>query len=244
MKRGGVESGRGTLGIAYRKPEPRLEAALPEGCLWKDGYIMKVFNKGERKSGKEEWEKTKILREKKPEGVIYPESECTLIGNYKGRYALFSPYGGKSIYELFYVLPPNLEGREGDELTDAIEDAYEADWDRYEAEQPVDRNKHLLPDVLAALEVLKGHVRKMNEMGIFHGDLADGNVVYDETTKTAKLIDFGYMSVESEGSEEGSIDEIVRKLKKLEPKGGSKKSRRRAASSKRRTRRRLSSRSR
>ncbi len=209
---------------------------------------MKVFNKGEEESGKEEWEKTKLLREKKPAGVIYPESECTLIGNYEGRYALFSPYGGKSIYELFYVLPPNLANLKGVKRRHAIEDAYEADWDRYEAEQPVDRNKHLLPDVLAALEVLKGHVRKMNEMGIFHGDLADGNVVYDETTKTAKLIDFGYMSVQEVApgnpTEEGSIDEIVRKLKNLEPKGGSKKSRRRAASSRRRTRRRLSFRSR
>lgn len=223
MKRGGAIAGRGTVGTAYVKPDPEMEALLPEGCTWKDGYVMKVFEK--KSEAKVEWKKTQILRVNKPAGAIYPEDEeshCILKNK---RHALFSRYGGRTIFDLFYMDP-------GDDPDDALFNGI----DRLEAGTPLAINKGILLDVLKALKTLEGQVKEMNANGIFHSDLTVENVVYQDGV--ASLIDFGY--VDTTGNDESeSIREMIDVLGKL--KGGS---RRRAASSKRRTRRRLSSRSR
>jgi hypothetical protein len=226
MKRGGAIAGRGTVGTAYIKPDLEMEALLPEGCTWKDGYVMKVFEK--RSEGKVEWKKTQILRDKKPAGAIYPEDEeshCILKNK---RYALFSRYGGRTIFDLFYMDP-------GDDPDDALFNGI----DRLEAGTPLAINKEILLDVLKALQTLEGQVKEMNANGIFHSDLTVENVVYQDGV--ASLIDFGY--VDTTGDDESiSIREMIDVLGKL--KGGATKSRRKAVSSKRRTRRRSSYRSR
>lgn len=51
----------------------------------------------------------------------------------------------------------------------------------------------LLEGIEAALPVLK----KINERGVAHLDIHSGNILYDETTKKASIIDFGIVSREN-----------------------------------------------
>jgi serine/threonine protein kinase len=220
-RRGGVIIGQGSNAIVYTKPDP-IERKLPKGCEWKDGYVMKVFDIEVSFKAKREWLLTGQLRQDKPEGMIYPESQCILND---GRYAIFSPKGGKSLFELFYS-------------NDAIDTPEKLEYlfEKWETMKIV-RNHEMIPKVIEALKVLKGQIEIMNK-NIIHTDIYEGNVVYDG--QIARLIDFGECRSNSQKTcrlDAGSIDNII---EKLEIKGGSRKLRQRVVKPKRRTQRRLS----
>jgi serine/threonine protein kinase len=154
--------------------------------------------------------------------MIYPESQCILND---GRYAMFSPKGGQSLFELFYS-------------NDAIDTPEKLEYlfEKWETMKIV-RNHEMIPKVIEALKVLKGQIEIMNK-NIIHTDIYEGNVVYDG--QIARLIDFGECRSNSQKTcrlDAGSIDSII---EKLEIKGGSRKLRQRVVKPKRRTRRRLS----
>ena len=207
--KGGVVIGKGTFGEVYTKPEPSLEKLLPDGCVWKDDYVMKVVDDDK------EWTRTEVLRKNAIEGAIYPESICRL----KKRYALFSKNGGQSLLELFYSTGPIV-------TKEAMDNAKNKAIHR-EVVQHSDK----IDAVIAALEGLKSQIQAMNEKGIYHRDIQEGNIVYDGTT--AQLIDFGTMSTTGE-KEDGVVDVIISRLK---PKGGLRK---KVGPPTRRTRRRRS----
>jgi serine/threonine protein kinase len=220
-RRGGVIIGQGSNAIVYTKPDP-IEQQLPKGCEWKDGYVMKVFHTGVSFRARREWLLTSKLREDKPEGMIYPESQCILND---GRYAMFSPKGGQSLFELFYS-------------NDAIDTPEKLEYlfEKWETIKIV-RNQELIPKVIEALKVLKDQIETMNK-NIIHTDIHEGNVVYDG--QIARLIDFGECRSNSPKTcrlDAGSIDDII---EKLETKGGSRKLRQRVVKPKSRTQRRLS----
>jgi serine/threonine protein kinase len=221
--KGGVEIGKGAYGVVYTKPDD-IEKLLPEGCEWKDGYVMKVVTDKDK-----EWEKTQILRDNAVKGAIYPESTCTLKDK---RTALFSKFGGQSLLELFYSTGPILN-KEQLETAKKNADFY------FEVKAVVVRNREMINAVVDALEALKPQIQTMNKLGIFHTDIHEGNIVYDG--KDTYLIDFGTIIVRKRDTkrETEAIDYIIEKLTK--PTGGSRK---RAVTSKRRTRRRRSYRSR
>jgi len=220
-RRGGVVIGQGSFASVYTKPDP-IEKQLPKGCEWKDGYVMKVFDTGVTFKARKEWLSTGQLREKKPEGMIYPESQCILKDR---RHAIFSPKGGQSLFELFYT----------NEVIDTPEKLHDV-VQGYISSPKIVRNHEMIPKVIEALKVLKGQVESMNK-NIIHTDVHEGNVVYDG--EVARLIDFGECRNNSMkcSLDAGDIDEIIEKLKTS---GGSRKSQPRVVKPKRRTRRRLS----
>jgi hypothetical protein len=217
-RRGGVVIGTGANGIVYSKPD-EIEKLLPEGCEWKDGYVMKLFKSGN--DARDEWVNTKLLRKRKLHGLIYPESWCTLTD---GRIALFSPSGGQTIAEFFYSNGPILERADTMAMLDNMRS------------NQIVRNSDKVDEVVEALRRLIEDVKIMNAEGIYHTDIHHGNIVYDG--KEARLIDFGEISEEGDQDESEEIEEIIKTLK---PSGGLRK---KAASSRRRTRRRRSYRSR
>jgi serine/threonine protein kinase len=223
-RRGGVIIGQGSFASVYTKPDP-IEKQLPKGCEWKDGYVMKVFEPEVTFKARREWLITGKLRENKPAGMIYPESQCILKD---GRYAIFSPKGGQSLFELFYT---NDVIDTPEKLQDVVRGYLET--------PTVVRNQELIPKVVEALKVLKGQIETMNK-SIIHTDIHEGNVVFDG--EVARLIDFGECRANSVRCklDEGEIDDII---EKLETKGGSRKLQPRVVKPKRRTRRRLSFRS-
>lgn len=218
-RKGGVVIGTGANGVVYTKPD-EVEKLVPEGCEWKDGYVMKVFETYNRENGVEEWIATKILRNQKIQGIIYPEKRCNLID---GRLALFSPFGGQTVAELFYSKGPII-----------TEDDVKALHNNTSSGEIV-RNREQIPNVIEALQRLIEQVKTMNTERIYHNDIHEGNIVYDG--KDTRLIDFG------ESSEEGGDDtkQIERIIDKLKQTGGLRK---KAVSSRRRTRRHRSYRSR
>ena len=223
-RRGGVIIGEGSNAVVYSKPDP-IQRQLPKGCEWKDGYVMKVFEPEVTFKARREWLITGKLRENKPEGMIYPESQCILKD---GRYAIFSPKGGQSLFELFYS---NDVIDTPEKLQDVVRGYLET--------PTVVRNQELIPKVVEALKVLRGQIENMNK-NIIHTDIHEGNVVFDG--EVARLIDFGECRTNSVRCklDEGEIEYII---EKLETKGGSRKLRQRVVKPKRRTRRRLSFRS-
>jgi hypothetical protein len=218
-RRGGVIIGTGANGSAYSKPD-EMETLLPEGCEWKDGYVMKVFETTKYRHAMKEWRKTEILREKNLQGMIYPETNCTLTD---GRTAIFSPSGGQTVAEFFYSEGPIITN---DDMKAMLANA---------RDNKIVRNAEKVDEVVEALRRLIEQVKTMNDMEIYHNDIHDGNIVYDG--KEARLIDFGEMSEEGD-AEDDQIEGIINNLK---PSGGLRK---RAVASKRRTRRRRSFRSR
>jgi hypothetical protein len=215
-RRGGVVIGIGANATAYTKPN-KIEKLLPEGCEWKDGYVIKVFENDKNADAIDEWNKTGILRKIKIQGAVYPETKCTLTD---GRIALFSPFGGQSILEIFYSKGPIVDEDSEDVLGRVMNGV-------------IVRNNDKVNKVIQALQRLMEQVKTMNAEGIYHNDIHEGNIVYDG--KDTRLIDFGEMS--EEGNEEiGQIEDIIYKLK-LPQKGGLRK---KAVPSKRRTRKRRS----
>lgn len=223
-RRGGSKIGKGENATVYSKPDPEIESLLPEGCEWKDGYVVKVFESAW--PANVEWKRTARLRKEKIQGSIYPEKQCTLKD---GRVALFSPFGGETILEFFFSNGP-INTRE--ELLGVSE--------------TIVRNHDKIDAVIEALDRLTEQVSIMNAQEIYHNDIHDGNIVYDG--KEARLIDFGQGS--SKGDDETEqIQEIIDSLreKKAESQNPSEVEgglRKRVASSRRRTRRRRSYRSR
>lgn len=214
-KNGGVKVGMGSNAEVYGKPD-NIEQLLPEGCDWKDGYVMKVFETN--RDAREEWMNTDILREKKIEGIIYPETWCKLKNE---KIALFSPFGGQSIYEFFYSKGPLVS-----------RDDYKTAADN-RSNGTIVRNHEHVHRVIEALRQLQQHVKIMNKEEIYHNDIHLGNIVYDG--QTARLIDFGEIS-EVGKDDVKQIEDIIGKLKQT---GGLRK---RVAASTRRTRKRRSSR--
>lgn len=213
-RRGGVEFGVGSNGIVYVKPDER-EQLIPGGCEWKDGYVMKVFET--KRDAREEWTNTEILREKKIQGILHPESWCKLSN---GQIALFSPFGGQSILQMFYSKGPIVEEDSEDVLGRVMNGV-------------IVRNNDKVNEVIESLQRLMEQVKTMNAEGIYHNDIHEGNIVYDG--KDTKLIDFGEISEEG-NNEVGQIEHIIDKLK-LPQKGGLRK---RVVKPNRRTRKRLS----
>lgn len=216
-RKGGAKIGKGENATVYSKPDPEIESLLPEGCEWKDGYVVKVFELAW--PANVEWKKTERLRGKEIQGIIYPEEEpCTLKD---GRVALFSPFGGETILEFFFSNGP-INTRE--ELLGVS--------------KTIVRNHDKVNDVIEALGRLMEQVTIMNDRGFSHNDIHDGNIVYDG--KNARLIDFDKLTFSKKdiNDETEQIQDIIDKLKQT---GGLRK---RAVTSKRRTRRRPSYRSR
>ena len=215
-RRGGAKIGKGENATVYSKPDPEIESLLPEGCEWKDGYVVKVFESAWPANA--EWTKTKRLRKRKIQGIIYPETQCTLTD---GRVALFSPFGGETILEFFFSNGP-INTRE--ELLGVSE--------------TIVRNHDKVDAVIEALGRLMEQVTIMNNQGISHNDIHDGNIVYDG--KNARLIDFGELTFSEDeiNDETEQIQDIIDKLKQT---GGLRK---KVVTSKRRTRRHRSYRSR
>lgn len=227
-RRGGAKIGKGENATVYSKPDVEMESLIPEGRKWEDGYVMKVFESAW--PANVEWKKTEILRGKEIQGIIYPEEEpCTLKD---GRVALFSPFGGETILEFFFSNGP-INTRE--ELLGVS--------------KTIVRNHDKIDAVIEALGRLMEQVSIMNDRGISHNDIHDGNIVYDG--KDARLIDFGTLTFSKKeiDDETGQIQEIIDSLREKkeesqnpsEVEGGLRK---RVASSRRRTRRRRSYRSR
>lgn len=205
-RRGGDVIGKGGFGLVYTKPEPELEKLIPQGCEWKDNYVMKVDEK--TKDAEEEWTQTEILRKNVIKGAIYPETKCTLTD---GRIALFSKFGGQSLLELFYSTTPITTEKQ---LKAAKKQA-----GFYGKPSPVLRNHEKIPTLIPALETLKKQLQIMNAQGISHNDVHDGNIVYDGTT--ARLIDFGQLTFREDDRKEEyyEVEYIIDKLKKNQKAG-------------------------
>jgi serine/threonine protein kinase len=218
-RRGGVVIGQGGFGIVYMKDDP-IKELLPNGCEWKDGYVMKVAT-----DATSEWKKTQSLRDKNIQGSIYPEYTCPLKD---GRNALFSPYGGQSLLELFYSEVPIT--------TDTLLKLAKTNAAFYRGNAVVVRNHEMIPRVLAALRILIGHVKTMNAQGISHNDIHEGNIVFDGNV--ARLIDFGNMTFREDDRKEEyfELEGILDNLTKNQKAG----SRKRVGTSRRRTQRRRS----
>lgn len=212
-RRGGLKIGLGSNGEAYVKPD-EIERLIPKGCEWKDGYVMKVFES--KKDARDEWMYTDILRTRNIQGILYPESWCTLKND---KIALFSPFGGETIHEFFYSKGPLVTN----------EDYKAAANNR--ASGTIVRNREHLDKVVDALRRLQEHVNIMNENGIYHNDIHTGNIVYDG--QNARLIDFGEITEDGK-NEVVSIEDIIHKLNQS---GGLRK---RVVASRRRTRKRRS----
>jgi thiamine kinase-like enzyme len=68
-------------------------------------------------------------------------------------------------------------------------------------------------ELLHALEELREQIMAMNARGFFHNDISQENIVYNETTKKAYLIDFERAGYEPNTKDE-MINTIIDQLKK------------------------------
>jgi tRNA A-37 threonylcarbamoyl transferase component Bud32 len=257
-RRGGVKIvhdtsryGTGYQGAIYRNREPTTtpdETAIKENknCTWTEGEIAKVFDpRMTDEVARERWaarEVTRLRAKGIPLPTILPARDdpsdlCTIPGRSgKPRSVMMSAYGGPTVKDLVGNL-----------------DAMRTRLERGEA-MTLKLDAMTKSDILSALRELRKDIVLLNANGIVHGDVHEGNIVYDPMTKVAKLIDFaeaGYAKPGTKESESATdlplLDELIRTIEAPEtflPKRGATRSRRRAGKAMRHTRRRRSFRSR
>jgi len=162
------EIGRGISGVVFY-PALQCEGA-PKG-----DYVSKLTT---RAIAEKEMEFATIIKQHIPDGAIYGEYMCKsdfTMQVYATPYdtCVFSKYGGKTINTY---------------IADEMEYYY------YKFEQYRDKitpeKLRVAEELLVALEELREHVIKMNKDGLYHNDIWQENIVYNETTKKAYLIDF------------------------------------------------------
>ena len=77
---------------------------------------------------------------------------------------------------------------------------------------PANYNLRFLEDFFQALLVLQEDVRLLNEQSIYN-DIQDENILYDETTKKAYLIDFEYSRNDSD--KRSDSDNMISLIKRV-----------------------------
>ena len=152
-------------------------------------YISKLTTKANAIKEKEIADKVRD----KMEFAIVPEFMCSsplIIGDKDT--LLYSKFGGKDISEITI----NLEYffHSGKPL-------------------PANYSVKFLEDFFQALLVLQEDVRLLNEQSIYNNDIQDENILYDETTKKAYLIDFEYSSNDSD--ERSDSDNMIYLIKRV-----------------------------
>jgi len=195
--------GRGISGIVY----------YPSLCEYEGDYVSKLTTSA---IAEKELQFASIIQRYIPNGAIYVEHLCKspIIEEVKGLTydtLALSKYGGVSIET---YIANDLE---------YIYYYFEAHKHKITPEKL--RNAE---ELLHALEELRDQIIVMNESGFFHNDISQENIVYNEKTKKAYLIDFeraGYEPSSKDDTIHRIIDELrsyIRGIQQKMKKGGRK----------------------
>ena len=158
--KGGTILGKGLSGIVHYPALTCKDNSQPTG-----EYVSKIVTE---KNALKEWENTEELRKLKPEFAIYPEYMCEGVDS---KYLLFSKFGGYSLTNYYDYL-------------EAL--AYKTK--NYEKKQEFSIS--YFKDIINALKDVKKDIAYLNKHDIYQGDISFDNILYNENTKKAYLIDF------------------------------------------------------
>ena len=186
------EIGRGISGVVFYPALP-CEGA-PEG-----DYVSKLTTPA---IAEKEMEFADIIRKYIPDGAIYAEYMCKsdhtiTIKSTLYDTSIFLKYGGKPINT--YI---------ADEM-----ELYYYKFEKYKDVITPEKIR-VAQELLTALEELREQVIAMNKDGLFHNDIWQENIVYNETTKRAYLIDFEKAGYEPlHGGDEFKMTSLIDELR-------------------------------
>lgn len=157
--------GEGMSGKVYY---PALNVpGAPEG-----NYVSKLTSSTVAKA---EMEFASIIKQTIPDGAIYAEYMVKLpeddIHRTTSRFGIlydtcvFSIYGGISVVNYYDIL-------------------------EHAAYKDATIDPDVFEDLIIALVALQAEVEAMNQKGFYHNDISHDNIVYDDETQKARLVDF------------------------------------------------------
>lgn len=202
-KRGGAIIGEGITGQVHRPPLQCSDGSHPTG-----DYVSKVARSKEKAD--EELRFTANIRNLHLEHVIVPEHMCIGDG---GKYLLFMKYGGHDLESFFEYIEKHAYKNDMLERARKRNNVQQIN----ELESLGQFDDAFYKNVIYQLGEIKKDVIVLNSNGIYHNDIHFGNVLYNEETKKAYLIDFDRSSTKPRNRQTDveTIDEMIEQLEEM-----------------------------